>query len=449
MDKLQELLIIDALLTNWQTIRRLFAQDSDEAGLRELSAIGVRLADERIEGALDDLSDLLEDTAADTFFADLIKRHLLSESLPRFERSAPSEAPTASVARMCSQDSKVLAFEAAAEPGDTHTHVPVPLFFATNREKIETASSETQRSDYSGEHASALNFGVAVVTIPVATHETGKVEVPAWWNLHCDPSDKNRFMVLDSVDCLEQSSFVMQLGRTASLKGADDLLVFMHGYNVSFEEAAIRAAQVAYDLSFVGTAVLFSWPSLARVVAYTADEARAAASGESLTALLKLLEGGPWRNIHLMAHSMGNRVLLSSLADNPLPSIPLGQVVMVAADVNEDLFRIKHPKMAGAGKLLTSYVSATDRALFISRFLHQKSCIGHPAESPFVSPGMETIDATSINTSFLGLGLGHSYFSDKRSMLTDLGYLLQRGLPANQRKGLRPSSDNTYWIFPK
>jgi len=255
-------------------------------------------------------------------------------------------------------------------------------------------------------------------------------------------------MAFESVETLAQSEFQKELERDATRDGRRDVLVFMHGYNVSFEEAAMRAAQVSYDLGFPGIVVLFSWPSLAKVLGYLADGDRAQTSGKSLASLLGLLSGGPWQHVHLMAHSMGNRVLLSGLADNDAPDLPIGQIVMVAADVYQGQFQLHQPKIANIGQLLTSYVSSTDRALFVSRFLHQAGRIGYAGNKPFVSQGMDTVDATSINTSFLGLGLGHSYFSDKRPMLTDLGYLLQHGLPASQREGLRASPDNTYWTFP-
>ncbi|SIT51767.1 conserved hypothetical protein [Paraburkholderia piptadeniae] len=35
------------------------------------------------------------------------------------------------------------------------------------------------------------------------------------------------------------------------------VLLFIHGYNVSFEDAAMRTAQMAYDLDFAGAPVFF------------------------------------------------------------------------------------------------------------------------------------------------------------------------------------------------
>jgi esterase/lipase superfamily enzyme len=63
--------------------------------------------------------------------------------------------------------------------------------------------------------------------------------------------------------------------RTADESGEQpQALVFLHGYNVTFEAAAIRAAQIGYDLKVPGATAFFSWPSRGSVTAYPADDAR-------------------------------------------------------------------------------------------------------------------------------------------------------------------------------
>ena len=54
--------------------------------------------------------------------------------------------------------------------------------------------------------------------------------------------------------------------------------IFLHGYNVSFEEAALRAAQIGFDLSIRGAMAFFSWPSQGDLAGYSADEASIEAS---------------------------------------------------------------------------------------------------------------------------------------------------------------------------
>ena len=62
-----------------------------------------------------------------------------------------------------------------------------------------------------------------------------------------------------------------------------------------------------------------------------------------------------------------------------------------------------------------------------------------------VARGIETIDATEVDTSFVG----HSYFAEARSVLADLFYLVREGFRADRRFGLRAMNIDRgrYWIF--
>src|SRR4051812_8412529 len=55
-------------------------------------------------------------------------------------------------------------------------------------------------------------------------------------------------------------------------------VIFVHGYNVSFEEAALRAAQIGFDLSIKGAMAFFSWPSQGTLGGYAVDAATIEAS---------------------------------------------------------------------------------------------------------------------------------------------------------------------------
>lgn len=50
-----------------------------------------------------------------------------------------------------------------------------------------------------------------------------------------------------------------------------EALVFIHGYNVTFAEAARRTGQIAWDIPFEGIAGFFSWPSSGTVLSYMVD----------------------------------------------------------------------------------------------------------------------------------------------------------------------------------
>ena len=78
--------------------------------------------------------------------------------------------------------------------------------------------------------------------------------------------------------------------------------------------AARRVAQLAYDLDFDGTPMLYSWPSQASPTAYAVDEAAVGISGRRMADFLETVvaQSGA-EHIHLIAHSMGNRALIEAL----------------------------------------------------------------------------------------------------------------------------------------
>jgi len=325
----------------------------------------------------------------------------------------------------------------------------VPVFVATNRNPIPGAPPE---SSYGGE-LSDLTFGLAQVTIPIEKHRLGKVESPHWWTPFPEKNKEQRFVVLDDLKPLSGDEFISRLDQSLAAGRPRDLLIFMHGYNVTFEEAVRRAAQLAYDLNFKGAVVLFTWPSLGHFWYYDADGDRAQASAKSLANVLAMFQSDRWNKIHVMAHSMGNRVLLASLAGYPRLKIPLRQVVFIAADVEVTLFQQMFDSLADL-KPVTSYASQVDRALWLSRRFHKAQRVGYIDGEPFVTDGVETIDASNVDTSLLGLGIGHGYYGNVRAVLTDLGTLLSEGIAASNRHGLNPTAlktdpRKTYWSFPR
>ena len=66
-------------------------------------------------------------------------------------------------------------------------------------------------------------------------------------------------------------------------------------------------------------------------------------------------------------------------------------------------------------------------------------------EGLLVLPGVDTIDASAVDTSFFA----HSAFAGNRAVLTDLAYLLQDGAAPDRRVGLirKESAEGTYWAF--
>jgi esterase/lipase superfamily enzyme len=73
--------------------------------------------------------------------------------------------------------------------------------------------------------------------------------------------------------------------------------VFVHGFNVGFDAAAYRTAQIVYDLGFDGAPVFYSWPSRGGIKEYEYDQNSARQARAHLRSFLELVRsqsGGTW-----------------------------------------------------------------------------------------------------------------------------------------------------------
>jgi esterase/lipase superfamily enzyme len=126
----------------------------------------------------------------------------------------------------------------------------------------------------------------------------------------------------------------------------------------------------------------------------------------------------------------------------------LKEVILAAPDIDAEVFkRDIAPALLASGSPITLYASSTDLALEASKRVHGYPRAGDSGLGLVVMAGIETIDATNVDTSFLG----HGYFRESRAVISDIFYLIQHGLRAGNRSGLRREDTTVgpYWIFRK
>jgi esterase/lipase superfamily enzyme len=319
--------------------------------------------------------------------------------------------------------------------------VEVEVFYATDRAR----TGKPQPAQYFGSKRGTMQYGLCSVSIP-RRHTRGELESPVWWKFEFK-EDPAKHVVLLGRTTLEQSAFFERLRSTAS---EGDLLVFVHGFNVTFEDAVRRTAQMAHDLRFPGVPVTYSWPSrgAAKPLDYTADEATVEWTEPHLKQFLKDLRAraGSGR-IHLIAHSMGNRALtkvLRSIAAES-PPVVFNQVILAAPDIDAEVF--EHdiaPAMLKAAQRVTLYASSDDEALAVSKTVHGYPRAGQSGAQLTLVRGVDTIDASGIDTSLLG----HSYFANQ--LVEDIFALLRNGLPPDERRlDPREKQGLRYWALPR
>jgi esterase/lipase superfamily enzyme len=290
----------------------------------------------------------------------------------------------------------------------------------------------------------ALTLGTCKVRIP-PSHKIGSTGSGLLKRLF-GPDDRLK-LVETRVSELDAWSDAIR-ARLASLGSTPGCgVVFVHGYNVSFRDAAIRSAQLGYDLAVDGPMAFFSWPSRGAIASYAADEATVDASEDHLFAFLRhfiaACGGAP---VHVIAHSMGNRVVARTLVRlrREQPDVRLDQLISAAPDLDQDTFASLARQFRDVAKQATLYISANDTAVELSRVFHSEPRAGlYPPVT--VLPGFDTVAVTDVDTSLLG----HGYVAEAREVLHDMHSVLHFGMTPDKRMGLRlmAMGGSNYWAI--
>ncbi len=345
----------------------------------------------------------------------------------------------------------------ATEPWDV-----VPVYYGTDR----VAEPIAQRASYGSGRAKRLEVGRALVTVP-KRHQVPNVERPWVYRLPFTNivisrgrEDPKLHFTLKEVQAMSREAFLAavreRLGMSRTYK--NHALVFVHGFNTSFDNALFRMAQISYDLKFDGAPFVYSWPSKGALGLsdYNYDRESTGQAEPHLRAFIEMVarETGA-TSISVIAHSMGNQLLLPVLRElkRSAPSgVEISQVILAAPDVDRDTFEYLAKEIAGVSRGVTMLAAASDRALEASRrFWGGVPRAGDvPTGGPVVVAGIDTIDVTAISTELFSLN--HSGYAQKAVILNDIQALIQTGLrPPEKRWPMlvrMSTAKGDYWRFP-
>jgi esterase/lipase superfamily enzyme len=327
-------------------------------------------------------------------------------------------------------------------------HTIVSVLFGTDRKPVISTDDPIR---YSSEPADELSLGVATVSIP-DDHKKGCLERPRWYRLEFRENPE-RHVVISDVRPLTRAKFVTTAIEAKDRDGSsNESLIFVHGFNVSFDESIRRTAQLACDLDFHGSAITYSWPSQGRLLSYGADANVIESSVPLFIEFVKFVQAELGLDrVHIIAHSMGSRLLARTIerlarTRSGIGQAEIQQVVFAAPDIDPKTFRWLAETFTQNCERSTLYAHSKDIALFASSLIYRSRRTGDTSTHVAIVHGIDTIDATNVDTS---LGMKHSYFGDRRTILADMFQIFQTGHGPELRFGLKKiaTPGGHYWEF--
>jgi esterase/lipase superfamily enzyme len=292
------------------------------------------------------------------------------------------------------------------------------IFVATTRE------ASTDAKVFTNSRSPRLNFARVNVTVP-KLHKTGQIER----HKPGKPDDPMKFFTATDVVAYDaQPKFSSALSADIAARGGR-AMIFIHGYNTSFDSAVYRATQIAHDSGYPGTPVLFSWASGGSTTDYVYDKESASVARDQLEGTLRLLAQSGARRIDIVAHSMGTWVTMEALrqlaitGDRDLGG-KLGDVVLASPDIDVDVFKSQMRRYGKPDKPFFLLLSADDRALRLSGLIAgNKPRLGDYKDAADLAEyGVTVVDLSKEKGSD---NLNHTKFADNPTLVKLLGQRLR------------------------
>jgi esterase/lipase superfamily enzyme len=280
----------------------------------------------------------------------------------------------------------------------------VDMMVATTR----TPTAEPPGAMFNGERAHGLAFADIAVSIPPdAVRKTGEIQWPS-----SPPGDPAHDFVTVRAERLDLTQAIARFDERIKATPQRRVLLFVHGFNTRFDEAVYRFAQVVHDSGAPVTPLLFTWPSRGRLFDYAYDRDSATYSRDALETVLQALVKSPKvGSISVMAHSMGNFLLVEALRQMAIRNNGLSpkikDIMLASPDIDVDVFRRQIAEIEQNDKSppITLFVSQDDRALGFSRLIAgNEPRIGavDPTQEPFRSileqGRVHVVDLTAIKS---------------------------------------------------
>ncbi len=291
----------------------------------------------------------------------------------------------------------------------------VRVWFGTNRTFRTTASNDIVFGTTMAESVTYGHCWVDVPEVPDASKE-GWRRFLKWLTKSTGKkrgSKRGQTTIFKAPD-----EFVRALRDDVSA-GATSCLIYVHGYNNSFDDAAIDIAEMAVAVKHRGPTAMFSWASKNRTLKYLADRKTVARSVQHFLAFLRTVHQGAGElPLDVMIHSLGNELFLRALeaSIDTNEGFPfLRNLYFGAPDLAQQDLLKNAERVRACARKRTLYLASFDTPLRASQILSGEPRAG---ELPAVldAESFDTIDASYADSS----PFGHGYIMNSLGLRSDI-----------------------------
>ena len=322
---------------------------------------------------------------------------------------------------------------------------------------------ELQNASQDQELSKKLSLRLASIVEHGRFQETPPAVVLIDGQLREDPVERQKTLQTEQ-------AFREEIKRRIALAPKAGVLMFVHGYNNDFDDAAFTLAELWHYLGREYVPVLYTWPAgIGGISGYMYDRESSEFTVHHLKNLIRELIAIPEiEQAHMIAHSRGTDVLSSALRELSIATQASGaevaekirnsQIIFAAPDLDMDVVsqRIVAEQLGTGGKNITIYTSKTDKAIGLAETLFKSvKRVGRLGAADLTQreldhmkhmDGIALIDLQEIDDP----RASHSYFHSDPAASSDLVLAVRYGREPGEENGrpLKPTSPNFWQIEP-
>jgi len=251
--------------------------------------------------------------------------------------------------------------------------------------------------------------------------------------------------------------FRQEVLRRLALTPRQEVFIYVHGYNNTFDDAAYVAAEFWHFLGREGVPLLYTWPAgYPGLFGYTYDRESSEYTVFHLKQILSIVSAMPEvKAMHIIAHSRGTDTVTAAIRElfifargagvHPLERYKIRNLVLMAPDLDVGVVqqRLTAERVAHGFGNFTMYYSPSDDAIGIaeSLFSSPRGRLGTLDLSKVSARDLDVVELRSERVALILFeggdsdegeiqgSYGHSYFRTNPRVSSDLFLMLRSGLP--------------------